>query len=227
MIRCSFILLIILCGCTASEIELDPVRKMKSELKNEFAYTITLSDMDLDKDQYKHKYKIFKLQKDETIVIDSTEWQNVSDDFFFYHKNNLGMEVASKLMDSRINDLPTPPGYTNFVGNEKLGDWQYVDSSYYVWGFYEKYKNLRVQLNLQEIIVTKIDYDLFISEYQFNRPYYGKTDKKDVKAYGTNSNSMHLIYPLFYLRRTQHRNFTKPRSSSRSGGPRGGGGYGK
>lgn len=229
-----FPLLLIRCGGTV--IPIDPVQEIRKTFAPNRSYTLILKDMDLRNDQYFHKYDLFEVAADSTVKITTTEWKKVSDEFFLLHENNLGMELVSQMKDGNINGLITPPGFTNFVGNETYGSWvpvytdtlnvlSYSDST--IWQFNSQFSHLEKKLGLTGLDVTQREYEEFQQNYLFNRPYYGDKTVTDSTKYGTRSSHFYGMYPWFYARRAQKRNFNKPHTSSTSSGSRGGGGFGK
>ncbi|MCH2225517.1 MAG: hypothetical protein MK066_12170 [Crocinitomicaceae bacterium] len=227
-------LLIFLIRCGGTPIPKNPIVELVKDQPNGQVYTVTLTDMDIQGNQYQHKYKIFE-NAGGKVNIRTTDLINVSDDFFHLHENDLGMEVRSRNKDGKINNLITPPGFTNFIGNPEMGTWQdryvdtinvtsYTDSTF--WVFNDEYRYLENELGLEGLNITRKEHENFQSLYLYNRPYYGEKTAPDSTKYGTRSRHWIHIYPGFYSRRRYKRNFYKstPYSSSRS---RGGGGFGK
>lgn len=247
-------------SCQGTVIPTDPVKEMKKDFSDKYAYTVLLNDMDLEgKTQYKHKYKIITFDKEGNYSFDTTDWVDVSDNFFYYHENDLGMEILTRSPNQKYNELPTPPGFSQIIGNKRYGKWDLnkpivstpilfaedsttlnldslvvleevqpisnepVDTNHY-WFFSEEEKRLEQALELQGMLISLTEFNTYKKSYLYNRPYYGSTTHKDSTRYGTSSRHWFFIRPFFYQRRTLHRNFKKPFSSS---GNRGGGGFGK
>lgn len=239
-------------GCGGRDIPIDPIQKMVKDLDNEYAYTILLQDMDLKGEQYYHKYNTIKINKNHSVNVVKSGWKKVSDDVFALHEDNLGMEIRSKRPDGKINNLFSPPGFTNFIGNETYGYWELADSlsirkhdslsqevvngnlsmhsfdadTSALWRFHPKYQSLRKHLGIETLKIRRVEYEKFVNEYLFIRPFYGEHSHPDSTRYGTRSSYWIYTRPIFYTRRHLSRNFYKPRNSS-SRSYRGGGGFGK
>lgn len=240
-------------ACGGTVIPTDPVKEMKKKFVSKNAYTIILSDMDLVDEQYRHKYKILELTKEGKVIVSSTEWENVTDDFFALHESNLGMEVLSKKENGKYNNLITPPGFTNLIGDMRFGYWtetfstvdfdafgssvdvpvstetdstaQLSDPGH--WEFHPQFTYLVPELGLTGLQINKSEYDQFYEKYLFNRPYYGDPEGKDSTRYGTYSRHWYYLRPDFYQRKKQKNNFEKKFSNSSDSFNRGGGGNGK
>lgn len=229
------VLTLVLARCGGTSIPENPINKLMDQLANAESYTITLDDMDLNDDQYTHRYKIYQISNDSVVSITYSPRVKVSDDFFLLHEDDMGMELVSKTSTGAINSLISPPGFTNFVGNERFGHWKevyvdtfnvlsYEDSTF--WEFNESHKNLEEELGLSGLNITMGEYILFKESYLFNRPFYGPKVAPDSTKYGTSSPHRVRYFPGFYRRRMLNGNFHK-RYSSSSSGSRGGGGFGK
>ena len=225
-----FILLvaIVLQGCGGTAVQSNPVKEMKQQFNSKKAYTILLEDMDLSGEQYKHKYKLLEVLPDQKVDVSITDWKNISDDFYNYHQDDLGMELLSKNEANKLNNLVSPPGFTNFIGNEKYGSWSESDvDSLSQWKFNATYAHLERDLGVKGLPIYRTEYQTYRDKYLFNRPFYG-TQVVDSTKYGTRSRHCYFMYGGFYSRRILHNNFRK-RNSTRTthGGFRGGGGFGK
>ena len=116
---------------------LDKLVKEKMTDKN---YTILLADMDYKEADKKffHKYQVVTLV-DSTGSEMTTDWMEVSPVFFQEHENDLGMELASKT-DGVLKKETAPPGYGQYVGNEKYGKWEErPNGGGSFWAFYGQY----------------------------------------------------------------------------------------
>jgi hypothetical protein len=218
-------LIVALSSCGGTVIPTNPVKEMRATLETVPEYTVLLNDMDLKDTQYKHQYKIIEVPADGKIKSKITDWEDVSDDYFALHQDDLGMELLSKKSDGKMNNLVTPPGFTNFVGNAKYGSWS--NDSIPSWKFKSAYAGLEDDLGLKGLAVTQTEYQEYKSKYLNNRPYYGSKVHKDSTRYGTRSRHWFILYPGFYRRRSSSRNFYKPNAHTTSRGTRGGGGHGK
>ena len=229
------VITLVLASCGGTSIPPNPINALMESLSKKGTYTITLDDMNLNGEQYEHTYKIYQIKSDNSVVISYSKKINVSDDFFMLHEDDMGMEVVSKTDKGAINTLISPPGFTNFVGNENFGEWKeaYVDTldirddaDSTFWVFNEANSNLAEELGIQGLNITLLEYNNFQENYLFNRPFYGPKTAPDSTKYGTRSSHRVRYFPLFYRRRSLNRNFYK-RYSSSSTGSRGGGGFGK
>jgi len=220
LISFSFLLLY---SCGGSLVPSTPTKEMKQQFESKYAYTVLLADMDLKNDQFKHKYTIIDIDSTHTVTSRQTDWKNVNDDFFYQHEANLGMEILSKSPDKKINNIVSPPGFTNFIGNPNYGVWNELGT----WEFNDKYKGLSKDLEIENLPIYKKEYVDFLMKYKYNKPHYGEKTHGDSTKYGTRSHHWFFYRPLFYSRRMSHRNFSKPRSFFNTSGNRGGGGFGK
>ena len=221
----------VLIGCGGSVIPENPINDLRDQYLNEYQYSIILNDMDLEGNQYKHKYKIMKIKKDGSVSFDYTEWRSVDDYFFELHEPNLGMQILSKNEEGIYNNLATPPGFQFIVGNQKYGAWKRAPNEVFlsddeIWKFNEKYIDLNKKLELEQVKVTRAEFDQFNKKYAYNRPFYGQKYHKDSSKYGTYSRHWIIMRPLFYQRRFTKGYFNKNTFGS-GGGNRGGGGFGK
>ena len=214
---------LLLYSCGGTVVSSNPIRDMKQQFETKNAYTVLLADMDLNNDQFKHKYTILDIDANNNVTSRKTDWTNVNDDFFYQHEGNLGMEILSKSPDGKINNLATPPGFTNLIGNPNYGAWNDLGT----WEFNEKNKSLTKDLEIENLPIYKKEYVDFLMKYKYNKPHYGEKTHGDSTKYGTRSHHWFFYRPLFYSRRISHRNFSKPRSFFNTSGSRGGGGFGK
>lgn len=218
--------LFVLTACGGTIIPTDPVKEMKEKFASKLAYTIILADMDLVEETYFHKYKILELMPDKTVAMTTTDWEEISDDFFLLHETNLGMEVLSKKADGTLNNLVTPPGFTNFIGDTTFGFW-YVENEQMFWKFHPKHEPINTFLALNGIKVLRSEFDEFQEKYLFNRAFYGEITGKDSTKYGTYSRYSFMRWPDFYTRKALKKNFEKEKYSTVYSDDRGGGGTGK
>jgi len=214
---------IFLISCGGTVVPSNPLKEMKRKFESKDAYTILLADMDLEDNQFKHKYTILDIDNANRVTARKTEWINVNDDFFYLHEDNLGMEILSKSPNGKINNLVSPPGFTNFIGNINYGQWTDLGT----WGFDENHQGLYKNLEIENLSIYKKEYVDFTLKYKYNKPHYGEKTHGDSTKYGTRSHHWFYYRPLFYTRRYSHRSFRKPKSIFNRGGNRGGGGFGK
>lgn len=165
-----------------------PVDQLILQLEDEPVYTILLYDLDVKgglSKTYLHRYRVITERNGEPNEV-KTEWMEVSPHFFMRHQNDLGMELASKNTEGTINKVPAPPGYGNYVGNEKYGQWVNRNGSSF-WEFYGKFAMLNTVFNLMSSPVNYRYYNDYRYNYRGRRPYYGTRDRYGQYGYGTNS----------------------------------------
>lgn len=164
------------------------------------------------------------------------EWVVVEKDFFEHHINNMGMEVASKGADGKVNKIPAPPGYGTHVGNDKYGKWQKQSNGTSFWVFYGQYAFMRSMFGYHSPIYRS-SYTGYRSNYHGRQAYYG-TKTGGTSAYGTGSANARTQNPSVANKSSSFKskvNSIKSRSSttrsrgrsSSSGRGRSGGGGGK
>ena len=104
-------------GCSAPR---SPLDQLKAQLRDAPEYTIALEDMRQDGTffpAYYHKYKVLQGEQ-----VWSSDWLEVSEDFYRRNENFLGMSLASK-REGQETTTPHPAGY-HYVGNEQYGRWR-------------------------------------------------------------------------------------------------------
>lgn len=238
-----FILFLTACGSGKSW-QKNPVDALITELDKEKTYSIVLHDMDLNSnDDFVHKYKIITNLDDEAKKKERiTDWLVVPDDYFVKNQENLGMELVAKGPDGKISKIPAPPGYANYVGNDKYGSWQTNSSGQSFWAFYGQYMFMSSMFHMATAPVYRSGYNTYRNDYYGRRPYYG-TSSSGGYRYGTNGSTTKSTNRSNFFSRNQGKtsNFKnrvnsrvqRSRSSSRSGSRYGGssrsrsGGYGK
>jgi len=162
-----------------------PVDVLIRDLSAEQNFSIILYDMDYDeaKKQYKHQYNVL-LEKADTVEAKTTEWLPVSSTFFNQNAENMGMELASK-KDGKVSKVAAPAGYSNYVGNEKYGQWKERDGNRF-WEFYGKYAFMTSMFRMATFPVGYSTWNDYNSNYYGRRSYYGPTTNGQ-RMYGTNS----------------------------------------
>ena len=164
-----------------------PVDKLIQKMDNELNFSIILADMDANgvesnNPKYKHSYKVL-IEKPDTVLVNTTQWEDVSAQFFNKHVDNLGMEIVSK-KDGVLHKQASPAGYNNYVGNPKYGQWEQRGGETF-WSFYGKYAFMSSMFNLFAYPARRAYWnDYHDNYYRTSRPYYGPTGKT---VYGTKS----------------------------------------
>jgi hypothetical protein len=154
-------------------------------------FTMILHDMNVEGSffkTYEHQYKIIT-QKDSLPQEEITGWYEVSEDVFFRHENDMGMELAHRGEDGVLKKQVAPPGYSQYIGNERYGSWQTNSSGGSFWAFYGQYAFMSSMFNLMTYPARRSYWDGYYrgGYYNSGRPYYGPQTSGRTRAYGTNS----------------------------------------
>ena len=167
----------------------EPLDELIKKHSNSLNFSIVLYDLDYNesKDAYFHQYRIlFEPPNQDTLLEEVTDWEHVSDVFFDKHKDNMGMEIASK-KDGVLKKIASPPGYSNYVGNEKYGHWKKNDDGTSFWEFYGKYAFMSSMFRMAFYPIYYSGwYDYRTNYYRNGRPYYGRM-RDGMYDYGTRS----------------------------------------
>lgn len=125
------------------------------------------------------------IEREDSAYVQTTDWVVVSSIFFNANVDNMGMELASK-KDGKINKSASPAGYSNYIGNEKYGQWKERDGSRF-WEFYGKYAFMSSMFRMAMFPVRYSYWNNYRSNYYgAGRSYYGpNTNGRNM--YGTNS----------------------------------------
>ena len=192
------------CGSSEKEYIQFPADTLVRDLDSVKNYSIILYDMDVtEDDKCMHKYKIVKRSNNapEVATTDSTalaqtataaemgfeekitDWMPVSQEDFDFHSSDMGMEIVSKV-NGEVSKVAAPPGYSQYVGNEKYGHWQSNSSGESFWSFYGKYMFISSMFNL----MSPVSYGYYggYGAYRGVSPYYGPQTNGRY-AYGTGS----------------------------------------
>lgn len=163
------------CGSSEPKYEKTQVDILLRDLTNVKPVSIILYDMDASDSEYKHKYKVIKDDKGE-LKQEITPWKKVSERFFARHQDDMGMEIASKDSTGKVSKVPSPPGYSNHVGNKKYGSWQQQSNGTSFWQFYGQYAFMRSMLGMNHYgPVYYSNYGHYRSYHSSGRPYYGSS----------------------------------------------------
>ncbi len=200
----SFLLIgLMLSACGGSEFKKNPVDELIKTMDNKEDFTIILYDMDVEGtffEEFKHRYKIVSPTATSTPEETITDWVVVKERFFNEHVNDMGMEIASK-KDGKIEKNVAPPGYSNYVGNERYGEWRTDNSGRSFWEFYGQYAFMRSMLGLVAGPVYRTGYYDYRDNYtRYGRPYYGNITSTGTPQYGTSSTTITKQNPSFASR---------------------------
>lgn len=165
----------------------NPVDDLIKDMTNVPNYSIILYDMNYDEasEQYLHQYRILKEpQEADTILSETTGWLQVSPDYFNTHIEDMGMTIVSKT-NGTVDKKVSPPGYNQYVGNEKYGQWRQKSDGTSFWEFYGQYAFLRSVLGFgYSPIYYGGWYDYRRNYYPSGRTYYGSSTNGG-KRFGT------------------------------------------
>jgi len=176
--------------------KLHPVDDILAKTPNsKLPISIVLYDMDTrqsdaTEDKYLHKYQVITNvndpQKRKTTI---TDFLSVNQDEFVRNYENMGMEIASKVMGTdgniHLNKVPAPLGYANYIGNTRYGQWKVNNEERSYWAFDSKYLFLSTMFYLEDFPVYQDSYTNYRRNYHRQRAYYGSTGTRH--RYGTGS----------------------------------------
>ena len=133
--------------------------------------------------KYKHKYRVIRELSGEPQE-KITDWYTVSDVFFNKNVDNLGMELLSK-KDGVLHKNVAPAGYSNYIGNERYGQWVERNGSSF-WEFYGQYAFMSSMFNLMAYPARYSYWNDYHhgGYYNTGRSYYGPGGSR---MYGTKS----------------------------------------
>jgi len=177
--------LVTACGSSYTK---NPVDILIRDMTDTEAFSIILYDMDVQGNfskKYFHQYRIIETKGDNTDEV-TTEWLQVPEGYFEQNINNMGMEIAAKNEEGKVTKTASPPGYSNYVGNSRYGEWRRDSSGTSFWHFYGQYAFMRSMFNLATFPARRSYYDDYYGGYYGRRPYYGPRNS-GVPTYGTNS----------------------------------------
>ena len=170
-------LMLFMVSCGGKEFVKSPVDTLIKDMNSEPVFSIILYDMEVEGNfskSYKHQYQIIT-EKDSIPQDKLTDWYPVGKDFFTYHENNMGMEIASKGRDGKVNKGASPAGYSNYVGNAQYGQWKQRDGGSF-WEFYGKYAMLSSVFHMMAYPARMSHYNDYRGNYYGRgRSYYGPT----------------------------------------------------
>jgi len=177
-------------SCGGKKFKKNPVDEIVRDIPSNKIFSIILHDMDVHGsffDHYYHQYKIIK-EDDAGIAQDSiTGWIEVSENYFKGHAEDMGMEIVARGEDGQLSKGSNPPGYNNYVGNQKYGRWEQRGSNSF-WVFYGQYAFMSSMFNMMAYPVRRSYYtDWRGNYYGTGRTYYGPTGGTTGRYYGTGS----------------------------------------
>ncbi|MFY0626043.1 MAG: hypothetical protein JXR07_07105 [Reichenbachiella sp.] len=184
-----FLLLVLLlasCGRSFKKIPIDTIIK---EIPKDQVFSIVLNDMNVEgtfTNTYKHEYVVITEEQPGQPEEQNYGWFEVSESYFEMHVNDMGMELASRGEDGKLSKGVNPPGYNNYIGNEKYGQWE-NRGGHSFWAFYGQYAFMNSMFNMMTYPVRRSYYnDYRRGYYGTGRGYYGPMTGGR-SYYGTNS----------------------------------------
>ena len=185
--RILFILVgVVLFSCSSS-FQKSPVDNIIRDMPKGNVFSIILHDMDVQgnfSNSYYHQYEIIKGNDNKLKAIDSeiTDWMQVSEVEFNKYINNMGMEIAARDSTGKLTKEVAPPGYNNYVGNQKYGRWENRNGHSF-WAFYGQYAFLSSMFRMSTYPVRRDYYNDWRSHHGSGKTYYGPGGS----YYGTNN----------------------------------------
>lgn len=183
-----FIVLAVTLSSCGGGFEKSPLDNIIRDMSDVPAYSVILHDMNVEGtifDDYYHQYEIIKIKEGAEPERTITDWIEVPEELFQKHIDHMGMEIVSKGDDGKVNKTAAPPGYNNFVGNEKYGSWVSNNSGGSFWQFYGQYMFLNTMFNMATFPARRSYYDTYRTDYYGRRPYYGPTTSGGGRTFGT------------------------------------------
>ncbi len=179
------------CGGRKEKFIKNPVDDIVRDMPPEKVFSIILYDMEVEGnfiEHFSHKYRIIENDADGTPKERTTEWMPVSESYFKQHVDDMGMELVSRGEDGKLVKDISPPGYNNYVGNERYGQWVQRDGGSF-WEFYGKFAFMSSMFNMFTYPVRRSYYNDYRGNYYGRgRGYYGPRTSTGGSYYGTNSN---------------------------------------
>lgn len=230
------ILIFGLAGCGGEKFIKNPIDDIIKSMPTGRIFSIVLNDMDVQGSffhEYSHQYKIIEETAQGIPEERITEWYQVEEKVFEQHVDDMGMELASRGEDGKLHKGASPPGFNNYVGNEKYGHWENRGGNSF-WAFYGQYAFMSSMFRMMTYPVRRSYYDDYRGNYRgTGRSYYGPTTGGRSR-YGTGSeynsgrtntawNRNRSSFKQRVSNRTSRSNSRYGGSSSRSRG----GGFGK
>ena len=174
-------------GSSSDKYAIPPALIIAKSMSNQANFSIVLADMEYEdntfgKDIYRHKYQIITPDSS-GVDMKETGWEDVTERYFADNINNLGMTLVSKV-DGVLNQEVMPAGYSQYVGNEKYGQWVNRGGSSF-WEFYGRYAMMSSIFNLMSPI-SRSSYDDYSRNYRGqNKPYYGTPEMSSTRGTGS------------------------------------------
>ena len=223
-------------GCGGKKFVKNPIDDIIKGMPSGRIFSIVLNDMDVQGSffqEYFHQYKIIEEVTEGKPEERITDWYKVEERVFERHVNDMGMELASRGEDGKLRKGASPPGYNNYVGNEKYGRWENRGGNSF-WVFYGQYAFMSSLFGTLNYPVRRSYYDDYRRNYSGRgrsyygpttggRPYYGTGSDYNSRRSNTAWNRNRSGFKQRVANRTSRSSSRYGGSSSRSRG----GGFGK
>lgn len=234
--------ILVLSACGGKSFEKSPLDEIVRDLPTDEKFSVILHDMHVKGnlfEEFFHQYRIVRERGEDDISEITTDWHQVGRDEFQTYVNDMGMEIAARDSTGKLTKSVAPPGYNNYVGNEKYGRWENRGGSSF-WAFYGQYAFMSSMFRMATYPAQRSYYNDWRGNYRgTGRRYYGPSSAGG-SYYGTNSAYNRSSNPnsvwsrnrsSFKNRvagRTSRSSSTTGRTSRSSGSSRSrGGGFGK
>lgn len=222
-------------SCGGSKFEKSPVDELVRDLPTDEVFSVILYDMDQKgnfSSTYYHKYQIIREIEGEVSEV-ITDWKKVGEREFTNNIDNMGMEIVARDSTGTLNKAVAPPGYNNYVGNPKYGQWENRGGTSF-WAFYGQYAFMSSMFRMAMFPVHRSYYNDWRGNYRGSgRTYYGPGGAGG-RYYGTGSGYSRTNNPTSSWNSSRSSSFKSrvasrtSRSSGRSSSSRSrGGGSGK
>jgi len=191
-----FLFFFAIVSCGGDKFAKSPLDNFVRDFYNVKSYSVILHDMEVEgtfASTYMHQYRIIKVENNEPVE-EVTDWFEVSKQFFEQNKSYMGMELLSKDSTGKVRKVPSPPGYSNYVGNRQYGHWV-NRGGYSFWEFYGQYAMFSRMFGMDRYPIRRDYYsDYRTSYYNSNRPYFGRTSTGG-QRWGTNGEYLKKTRP--------------------------------
>ena len=188
------IALILFAGCIGNRqarFIKNPVDTIVRDMPADRVFSIILHDMNVEgnfSEHFYHQYRIIEEKEPGRPNEHITQWMEVGKHYFGQHQEDMGMTLASRGEDGKLVKSVSPPGYNNYVGNEKYGQWRTHREGYSFWEFYGQYAFISTLFNTFSYPVRRSYYNDYRGNYYGRgRSYYGPRAAGGSRYYGTNS----------------------------------------
>ena len=206
--RHSFLLILgasVLFGCQKKFVK-SPLDEIIKSLPTNSVFSIILHDMEETGNfsrKYLHQYRIILSVSADSLNESITPWKRIGRQVFSQYIKDMGMEIASRDEKGTLSKSVAPPGFNNYVGNSRYGQWREHRGSSF-WEFYGRYALLSTMFGTMGMPAHRSYYRDWRTNYSgTNKRYYGPGGN----TYGTGSSSSHSSNP-------KSRWHSKPRRTS-------------